>query len=112
MPTLPGGQRADGGGGEVMLYQAAVFVIVGAGGLLAVAVVAEKVEAGEAGPGQGGEKFGGRWAGLRQASVQHIRYHQWCGSVIFWYGSGSGDSCLRILLFSSLTFKTTTKNSI
>jgi hypothetical protein len=51
LPTLPGGQRADGGWGEVMLHQAAVFVIVGAGGLLAVAVVAEEVEAGEAGPG-------------------------------------------------------------
>ncbi len=69
LPTLPGGQRADGGGGEVMLHQAAVLVIVGAGGLLAVAVVAEEVEAGEAGPGQGAEKVGGRRAWLRQASV-------------------------------------------
>ncbi len=89
---LPGGQRADGGWGEVMLHQAAVLVIVGAGGLLAVAVVAEEVEAGEAGPGQGGQKVGGRRAGFRMASV-HIKYGNQCyGSVTFWYGSG--DSCL------------------
>ncbi len=87
LPTLPGGQRADGGGGEVMLHQAAVFVIVGAGGLLAVAVVAEEIEAGEAGPGESGQKVGGRRPGLRQASV-HIEYgNQRCGS-------GCGIRCL------------------
>ncbi len=41
--------------------------------------------------------------------------NQCCGSMTFWYGSGSADPCLwpiwiRILLFTSLTFKTQKNN--
>jgi hypothetical protein len=42
-------------------------------------------------------------------------FYQCCGSMTFWCGSGSGsaDPCwiwIRILLFSSFTFKMPTKN--
>jgi hypothetical protein len=36
--------------------------------------------------------------------------NQYCGSVTFWYGSGSADQYHRILLFSSVAFKMRTKN--
>jgi hypothetical protein len=34
-------------------------------------------------------------------NLKQISIYQCCGSMIFWYGSGSRDPCLRILLFSS-----------
>ncbi len=42
----------------------------------------------------------------------HTYFIQCCGSVTFWYGSGARTSYyrIRILLFSSVTFKMATKN--
>ncbi len=54
---------------------------------------------------------------VRHEGVGTFLCKQCCGSVPFWYGSGSADPCLwlmdpdpGILLFSSLTFKTPSKN--